>query len=336
MSPSIRARLACLLAVAVASSCTSADPTMPATSADRTGVGADATPLTHPQGNIVATLPLPNRPFGAAIRENRAVYVTELDGAVMDRANLPTLSFTAKAPVGSIPTNVAFAPTGPLAFVTNQGNGNVGYVNVNTNTQVATVPINASSFNVISVRNNTKLYVTNNSNDVVVIDVAARAVVRVIPVGGVSNGITLNSTGSRAYVSVVLNGIVAEVNTANDSILRTFAVGGIPQDLAVAKNGSELYIGNENGNLQVLNLASGQIVATVPLASGAFGLALSPDQAQLYVGLVFGGGVVVINRQTRQVVKTIPTGGIPRKIAFNGSGNTAVIANESGWADFVQ
>jgi hypothetical protein len=36
------------------------------------------------------------------------------------------------------------------------------------------------------------------------------------------------------------------------------------------------------------------------------------------------------------VVNTISTGGTPRAMAFSARGETAIIANESGWVDFVQ
>jgi DNA-binding beta-propeller fold protein YncE len=50
----------------------------------------------------------------------------------------------------------------------------------------------------------------------------------------------------------------------------------------------------------------------------------------------FGGAVEVISTESNSIVNTIATGGTPRKIAFDGTGKTAIIANEAGWVDYVQ
>jgi YVTN family beta-propeller protein len=54
------------------------------------------------------------------------------------------------------------------------------------------------------------------------------------------------------------------------------------------------------------------------------------------VSLLSDGAVVVLNRRTLDVVKTIPTGGAPRYIAFDRSGARAYVTNESGWVDVIR
>ena len=75
--------------------------------------------------------------------------------------------------------------------------------------------------------------------------------------------------------------------------------------------------------------------AAVRLDGRAYGLALSRDNRQLYVGLVTSEKVQVVDRESLRVVRTIPTGGVPREITFSPSGKTALIANEAGWIDVV-
>jgi YVTN family beta-propeller protein len=194
--------------------------------------------------------------------------------------------------------------------------------------------VGVSTFHVVATPDDRTLFVSNNGNSVLVMDVATRTVRTAIPVGTVSNGMTLNKSGSRLYVSLVLTGQVAEVTTLNDSVTRIFATGGVPQDLVVA-NGV-LYVANESGTLDAWNLSTGMPIGSTPIGCGGFGMALSPDGVQLYISQPGCGTVTVVDRASRAVVGSIATTGTPRKVGFNSSGTTAAIANEGGWVDFVQ
>ena len=43
-----------------------------------------------------------------------------------------------------------------------------------------------------------------------------------------------------------------------------------------------------------------------------------------------------LDRPTLRVFGSLDTGGKPRRIAFDATGRTAVIANEAGWVDLVR
>jgi DNA-binding beta-propeller fold protein YncE len=65
---------------------------------------------------------------------------------------------------------------------------------------------------------------------------------------------------------------------------------------------------------------------------------VTPDSTQLYVtGFLDGVGQVhVVARTGRTIIRSHPVGGVPRRIAFTRTGSRAVIANESGWVDFIR
>jgi YVTN family beta-propeller protein len=105
--------------------------------------------------------------------------------------------------------------------------------------------------------------------------------------------------------------------------------------MVVAPDGAELYVANEQGGLDVIDLATGSLTASLELGGPAFAVAATPDRSQLYVGLVHAERVQVLDRQSLRVVGTIPTGGIPRGIAFDPRTQTALIANEAGWVTVV-
>jgi YVTN family beta-propeller protein len=251
----------------------------------------------------------------------------------MARGTLPAMSFPTSVPVGSVPTNVTFNPAGTRAYATNQFDGNVGIVNVASNTQVGTIPIAGAPFFSLVNSTATRIYVSNNSNNVAVVNLGNNGVITTIPMPGAPNGMALSKGGNRLYVSVPGAGAVVEVNTATNAVLRTFAIGGTPQDLAATQG--ELFVANEGGSLDVINLASGLVTSSIPLPAGGFGLAISPDLVQVYIAQP-GGFLTIVDRVSKTIVTTLSLGGAPRKVGFNKAGNLAIVANEAGWVDFIR
>jgi YVTN family beta-propeller protein len=117
------------------------------------------------------------------------------------------------------------------------------------------------------------------------------------------------------------------VDPATNEITRTYTLGGMPQRLAVAPGGTELYVANEISGLDVVNVASGA-VNSVSFETAGYGLGLTPDGSKLYVLLPQAGELRVLDRVTRALVKTLFVGGTPRNVVFASDG-TALVANEA-------
>lgn len=307
-----------------------------ATIAARSGVlSATATVRVEPPDSILKSITLPGRAFGIDVSSSGVVYATLLDLASVARISLTALTLQNTFAVGVGPTGVAFSPSGTRAYVTNQFSRALGVVAVATDTQTDSVPVNADPFVTLASPDGSRIIVTGNSDSVFVVNASTLAVEGSLYTGFAPNGLAFNATGTRLYVSNSFGGTVREVDPATRTILRTFDTGGYPQGLALSADGNELYIANEFGWLGVYSLVSGSRLDSIPLAGGGFGLARSPDNAVLYVGLPQSGMVQIISRAGRRVVKTLQTGGTPRRIAFTSDSHRAVIANESGWVDVV-
>ncbi len=298
---------------------------------DHSGIG------THPAGTLFARTMLTGRPYGVAVSATGAVYVTRLDADSLARFDLPDTAVHAGVTVGWIPTDVAFDPAGTTAFVANQWDETLGIVTTATNTQVAAVPLGTGDpFKVAVSLTGDRVYVGTNAGTVLVVNPVSRAIVSTIAVGADPIGLAFHPDGRHLYVSNHGSGSVSEIRTDSSGWLRTVPVGGIPQGLAVSLDGAELWIANELGYVSVVNRSTGAKTDSLPLTADGFGLAMTPDGKQIYVGMRTAGVVRVFDRATRAVVKDIATGGYPRRIAFSADGTWAVIANESGWVDFVR
>lgn len=299
------------------------------------GTGPQGPTFTHPAGVIHATTPLTARPFGIAISRAGHVYVTRLDASAVSWSLLPQTDLSAAISVGSTPTSVAFDPAGERAYVANQLSETLGVIAVSAAQQTATVQVSGDPFYVLASSDGATVYATLNTNLVSGIDADLGTEVALIPAGDAPNGLALHPTEPRLFITAVFGGTITEVNTNTRQVTRTLAPGGTLQGIVVAPEGDVLYVADEGGEMKVVDIATGG-VTQVPGTSGGFGLAMSPDGRQLYMGVPSAGVVRVIDRTSRTVVGTIMTGGVPRRIAFDYFGGWAAIANESGWVTFVR
>jgi YVTN family beta-propeller protein len=303
--------------------------------ADGLEISATLEVFGHPEGVIKGSTPLADRPFGVAVSRNGLVYVTRLDAAKVSSLDT-ALTLGDSIDVGATPTGVAFSPDGQTGYVTNQFSNSLGVIDVSGAAQASAITIPASPFVPFVSPDGERVFVTSNTSNVYLIDRASGAVTDSIELTHAPNGFALHPDEVRVYVSAFVGGTVSEIAVNSGNVLRTFTPGGTPQDMVVSADGTELYVANENGWVEIFDLASGNSVKKVTLTSGGFGMALSPDQQHLYVSEPGAGVVEIVNLASRTVIHTLDVGGIPRRIAFTRHGGVAVIPNEFGYVSFVR
>ena len=292
--------------------------------------------ITHPQGVVGSTVELGSRPFGVAVSPQGAVLVTQLDAATVARGTLSGQTLGTSIAAGSVPTDVTVDAAGNYAYVTNQFSSNIGVIDLGTNTQVATIPVSGDPFRVRLSPDGSSLFVTGNADSLFIIDVQSREVTGRLGIGLDANGLAIERTGSRLYVSNQSDGTISEVDLTNNTVARTITVGGHPQELVLSPGGTLLFVADETGSIQIWSLRGGQKRGDITVPGGAFAMAVSPDWRQLYVTSAQGGAVYLLDWKTGAVLKTVTTGGTPRRIGFAANGSTAVVANEGGWVDFIE
>ena len=317
----MRATLAAA-AVAVSSACHN-DPAGPGGPASGDG--------THPAGVIEAERNVGARPYAVAIGPDGRVLVAQLDNGRLLSTILPSTAFAQAIQAGAVPTDVALNAAGDRAFVANQYDDAVQVIDPASGQTVGTVPVTGDPFSVISDASGSTIYVTTNANRVYKLAANGGTLLGQLPTdGSAAQSLAFSPTTGLLYVSTRDGGTVMEVDPATMRIVRDFRLGGRTQEVAVTADGSELWIANETGFVTVVTLATGTMV-DIPLAGMAWGLAISPDQQEVWVGLLNRGVVTVISRVSKAATKTIVVGGVPRRIRFSPHGEEAVVANESGY-----
>jgi DNA-binding beta-propeller fold protein YncE len=279
-------------------------------------------------------LPLSGNPFDVAIAPTGIAWVTRCRAAAVDCLELSPLRVTASVSTGAAPTRVVLSASGDEAYVTNQFTEDVSIIDVARGCAKGTVIVPGDPSGAALSPDGRTLYVATNVDRLCAISVRTRRVMASVPVPLVCSGVAVHPGGRSVYLSTWRAGLILAFDARTLEATQRFEVGGAPQDLTVSADGLMLYSANQRGWLDAIHLSTGR-VARVELGSAAFSVALSPDEAVLYVGLRVAGRVVQINRSALAVVGSVDVGGRPRRIAFEPGGRCALIANEAGWVDRV-
>lgn len=98
--------------------------------------------------------------------------------------------------------------------------------------------------------------------------------------------------------------------------------------IAVSPDGTLLYGTDENEEaLQVIDIAAGTIVDTIPLGTGPQHLVISADGTRVYVSDIDGDTISVIDTTTNSVIETISVGQYPESIALTPAGDFLWVSN---------
>jgi YVTN family beta-propeller protein len=105
--------------------------------------------------------------------------------------------------------------------------------------------------------------------------------------------------------------------------------------VAISTDDRELYVACQKGDVIVLDartLDAKDVIHVGP----AFGLAVTPDNEQLYVSSPSDGSVLIVDRATRKLICRYPVKGTPRRIAFSPAGDRAYVTNEWNWLSVIE
>src|SRR5690242_14570386 len=157
------------LLLSLASACSSStEPTTPG--------GTNTNPnVTHPAGNVVATVAVPARPFGIALLGTTAL-VTQLDAAQVTRVDSDGGQVIHAIHVGQVPPGVAYLTGGTTAVVTNQFDDNIGFIDLASKSQTAFVNAPSTTFRVLGSANGAHVYATASSGSLGVISFPGRQI----------------------------------------------------------------------------------------------------------------------------------------------------------------
>jgi len=335
-----QAALAGLRAVALAAG----DRVRHSTSTTRVGPPvrnvARIAPAAVPGHRVIQTVservPVGGSPGDVTLTASGDALVTRAHAAALDVLKLNPLRVSHTIRVSPVPTRIVTNGRYPWAYVTSQFGEAVCVVDLERRQQIGLIHVPGHSMGAVMAPDGSRLYVTTNQDRLVAVSPLQRIALSSGPIPLGIPQVTVHPSGRWVFASNWRAGTVVEVDGRTLETTRRFEVGGIAQDVIVSADGQYLYVANESGWLDVIHLPSGRRAARVNFGTAAFGLALSADQAYVFVGLLDAGRVIVLQRQGLIERASIRTGGRPRLIAVHPNGDLVLVANEHGWVDLLR
>jgi len=207
-----------------------------------------------------------------------------------------------------------------------------------------------------------ELYVSNEkSGDVTVIDGDTLRATATIPVGKRPRGIHASPDGRTVYVALSGTPIegpppldakgnpilrkrdddddapadkaadgIAVLDVAKRKLTSKIHAGSDPEEFALSKDGTQLYVSNEDvRTASVINVRTQKVEHIVPVGQEPEGAATAPDGKRFYITCEAGGDIYAIDSASYAVVGHFKVAVRPRSMAFSPNGTLAFIPSES-------
>ncbi len=242
------------------------------------------------------------------------VFVMDLTtGALTDIFELPGTSQRG--------ASVAYNEDGSRVYITDNANTTVYVYNTTTEAQVGGgIAVGNAPHSNTKRPGSNEIWVANSSDGTIsVINTGSNTVTDTHTVGSAPNGMAFSPDGQLAYVGQGDNIEVIDADTG--SVIDTIVGSNTVEYLVINSDGTRLYASHPtpgDATVDVFNLSSNTLMDTVPVANGAWGMALTNDESQLYVaspnlqGGLSGTDITVINTSDNSVAESFtPGGGTP-------------------------
>lgn len=210
-----------------------------------------------------------------------------------------------------------------------------------------------------------QIYVSNEkSGDVTVIDGSDNRVLGTIAVGKRPRGIHAGPDGKTVYVALSGTPIAAPpkldakgnpifqrgkddddddsvkadksadaigvLDVSTRKLSRKISAGSDPEEFALSKDGTRLYVSNEDvKTASVINIATGKVEYIIPVGQEPEGVATAPDGKRFYVTCEAGGEIYAVETGGYTIVGHFKVDVRPRSMAFLPGGDIGFIPSES-------
>ncbi len=272
----------------------------------------------------------PDQPYAAAVSGTGQVLVSLATAGIVLRGDLPSFQLS-PITTGGAQLGVAINPAGSRGYLALTGLGSAGVVDMGTNSLLTPLSGIFGTVYSVAVSNDGQFVFVGTEAQVLKYDAATGN--KLDSVGVAALHLAIHPTLSLIYASDPSGGTF-EINSVTMTTVRTFSGTARPQAVAVAPDGSELYVANEGTDVLAFDLSTGLAAGSFTTRLGSVGLAVS--DSQLVVTENIGNQIEIFDRVSRVATGFLTTGGHPRRPAFAPGGNLVVVPNEDGWVDFIR
>jgi YVTN family beta-propeller protein len=135
--------------------------------------------------------------------------------------------------------------------------------------------------------------------------------------------------GRVLFVAAGEAGQILYVDLQSRAVAAAWDLPAKPTGMALSPDGGKLYVtcGGAEGNVLVINAATGRILAAMPVGHGAMAPSVTPDGRRLFVCNRFDNDVSVMDLEAGREVARVPVSREPVASAITPDGRSLVVAN---------
>ncbi len=217
----------------------------------------------------------------------------------------------ARLPTGPMPHEIAVSPDGGQAAVVAHGGSSIDVFDLRTRARLRTIELapNQRPHGLVWLSDGRLVATCEGSKSVVVVMPSGE--VKAIPTGSDGSHMIVVAPGNKwAFVANIRSGTVSVLDLHAGTKLRDIVTGGQPEGVALARGGSELWVGDLTApRVQVFSSVTGERLGEVAIDPVAIRVAATPDGMTVVTSNVGAGTISVIDVATRRVTRTIRVSG---------------------------
>ncbi len=270
-------------------------------------------------------------------------YVTNSLGDDITMIDLGTLQATGTIKVGKRVHGVCTEADGQKLFVTIESEKNLKIIDTATNQVTATIALTGRPNQCAATPDGHYVAVPiRDVGGVDIIDTQLGKIVKVLPVNAPHNAY---NTGRNdvLWVSSMGDHEIDRIDLKKMEYTDHVPTGGIPRPYAVTRDEKTLYVAlSDYHGFEIVNIPDRKEIARVDLPAAppadcilephteTHGLALSPNEKELWVTSLSDGGIYVYDIAQKSLSKEISTGECPNWIGFSPDGKYVTVSNCGG------
>jgi YVTN family beta-propeller protein len=283
------------------------------------------------------------RSIPAANGVKPVLYVTNSLGDDITVIDLHTLKSTADIKVGEKVHGVCAPADGKHLFTTIESENALKVIDTATNEIVATIQLTGRPNQCAATPDGRYVAVPIRTNDINIVDVAQKKVVKVLPIDGPHNCYNANSN-TDMYCSSMKGNEIDRIDLKTMEYTGKIPVGGIPRPYAVSRDEKMMYVAvTDFHGVAAVDMANGNKIERIQLPAPTaasncekleprtptHGVALTPDDKQLWITSLSDSGVYVYDVATKKISQEVPTGACPNWISVSPDGKYVTVSNSA-------
>ena len=270
------------------------------------------------------------------------LYVANSKGDDVTVIDVASLKVVAGIKVGANPHGLVASPDGRTLYVSVEGTDELVSVNTATLEVMKRVSVGRSPNEVSITRDGRKVFVPLlNASAVAVVDTAEMKVIDRIATPAMPHNTYVSADGRHLYVGSMGGSRITIIDAASHKLLGEIAPGNWVRPIALTRDESLAYVAlSALHGFAVVDLKQQRVIRRVelpalpegtktpPFDTFTHGLALTPDQRELYVTSMAGGAVYVFSVPALNQTGKIGVGRYPNWIATSADGRYVFVSNQ--------